>query len=300
MSLLNEKKAVASSPLADTSVKPIERELLKSAYYDKGLEFFNGLCKVRVANRLELRQKSYKLLYDLYFEMGVAPKNGHGLWLSIHDALPETTTFIAENDQGGIEGALTVVFDSPIGLPADGLYKKEIDKLRDPGRRICEFVSLGVKKKGKNSIKYLACLFYCAFLHAWHRENSTVLVITVHSRFENFYCGRIAFERIGPERTYAKVNFAPTVFLKLALEKINALRYKSRVFPFFMLNFSEHEELEFAKTIQNMARHITEEEFVTFFIEKTDIWKKALPSQKNFIRNIYLPEETDHNAVSGA
>jgi hypothetical protein len=300
MSLLNEKKAIAFRSSADTSLKAIEREYLKSVYYDKRLDFFDGRCKVRVANRMELRQEAYKLLYDLYFEMGVAQKKDHGLWLSIYDALPETTTFIAENDKGCIEGALTVVFDSPIGLPADELYEGELDKLRGPGGRICEFVSLGVKNKGKNSIRYLAGLFYCAFLHAWHREHSTVLVITVHSRFQNFYCRTLSFEKIGPERNYGKVNCAPTVLLKLPLTEINALRHKCRVFPFFMLNFSEQEELEFATTIQNMTRPVSQEEFITLFIEKTDGWEKASPHQKDFIKNMYLHDENDHNAVSSA
>jgi hypothetical protein len=288
MTTLIRKKTITHSSLDETSVKPIERAYLKSADLEKGLDFFNGRCRILVANQLRLRQEAYRLLYDLYFKMGITKKKDNELWLSIYDALPETTTFVAENDQGRTVGALTVVFDSPIGLPADELYKKEIDELRDTGRRVCEFVSLGVRNNRKNSIKYLASLFYCAFLHAWQREDSLVLVITVHSRYENFYHRKLSFEKIGPERNYAKVRWAPTVLLGLSLAEINLLRRKRRIFPFFMLNLSDQEELEHAQRIQNLIRPISDEEFITFFIEKTDIWKKSTPHQKDFIKQRFL------------
>ena len=118
---------------------------LKLVDLEKGIKFFKGQCIVHVANRPALRQKAYEMLYYLYSKMGITQKKDSDMWLSIYDALPETTTFVAENDHGCIAGALTVVLDSPIGLPADELYKEEIDELRNSGEKICEFVSLGTK-----------------------------------------------------------------------------------------------------------------------------------------------------------
>ena len=300
MSLLTKNQTNAASLFDESSVNPSEKENLESLQLEDGLEFFKKQCVIRVANRLELRKKAYGLLHDLYSRMGYIRNNGNGLWLSMYDALPDTTTFIAEDNQGLIKGAVTVVFDSQMGLPAEELYKKEIDKLRNTGEKICEFVSLGVDNGGKNSIKILAGLFYCAFLHAWKVKNSTLLVITVNPNDENFYRQKIFFEKIGSEKNYAKVNESPAVLLNLSLMKISSLRIKHRIFPFSMLNYSDQTELEFAKKIENMIYPMSDREFYTFFIEKTNIWETASPQQKNIIKNIYPPYEANHNEVSRA
>ena len=67
-----------------------------------------------------------------------------------------------------------------------------------------------------------------------------------------------------------------------------------------MINYSDQEELETAKYIKNMIRPITNEEFYTFFIEKTDTWEKALPRQKAFIKSVYPANEINHNEISRA
>jgi hypothetical protein len=266
----------------------------------KGIQFFESECNIRIANMSELREKAYKLLYNIYYKMGIAKKSTNGLWLSIYDALPETTTLVAEDSKGEIGGALTLVFDSHIGLPADELYKKEIDKIRQSGGQICEFVSLGINNGGKSSLKILAGLFYCAFLHAWQRKDAAILIITVHSRFEKFYCQKLSFEKIGPERNYAKVNGEPTVLLCLSLKEINSLRHKHRIFPFSMLDCSDQMELEISKKIENMVCPMSDEEFFSFLIEKTDAWEKASSQQKDFIKKIYPASETNHYEISRA
>jgi hypothetical protein len=220
------------------------------------------------------------------------------LWLSIYDALPDSVTFVTKDDQGFGAGTLTVVFDSPIGLPADELYKEEIDEIRNSGHQICESVSLGIRDTAKNPTKIFASLIYCAYLHAWSKNKSSELIITVHSRYEKFYRRRIFFDKIGPERSYAKVNGEPTVLLKLSLKEINRLRRTRRIFPFNMIRWSDQRELLLADKIENLIQPMSVEEFYTFFIEKTDIWEKTLPQQKEFIKSIYPVNNADHNEVA--
>ncbi len=289
-----------STKFAKISAQYLQKENLRLVELDSEIEFFKGQCIVEVANRLILRQKAYELLYNLYSEMEIVQERKHGLWLSIYDALPETTTFVAKNDQGCVEGALTVVLDSPIGLPADELYKDKIDDLRNADEEICEFVSLGIKKTVKSRLKVLASLFYCAFLHAWWRNDSRQLIITVHSRFENFYRRNVYFDKIGPERKYAKVNGEPTVLLKLSLKAINRLRQSYRIFPFSLINYSDQRELEVAEKIENMVQPMSDEEFYSFFIEKTDTWEKASVQKKDFIKKAYLARDINHHEVSRA
>jgi hypothetical protein len=267
---------------------------------ETGIYFFERQCRVYIANQPELRQKAFELLYKLYSKMGIASNEPNGMWLSIYDALPETSTFVAEDDQGEIAGALTLVFDSPIGLPADALYKEEIDRLRCSGRKICEIISLGINDTAKGSVKLLAGLFYCAYLLSWCSKNSTDFVITVHARYEKFYCRNILFKKIGALRNYAKVNGAPTVLLNLPLMLPEMLKKKRRIFPLSMLKYSEQMELEVIQKIEAMLIPMSEEEFYYFFIEKTDIWEDATPQQKDYIKKVYPPHQTDHFKVSRA
>jgi len=265
-----------------------------------GIFFFERKFRILIANQLELRQKAYELLHKLYSKTGIAPIKPKGLWLSIYDALPETTTFLAEDDRGECSGALTLVFDSPIGLPADVLYKKEIDRLRSSGRRVCEIISLGINDTAKGSIKFLAGLFYCAYLLSWRSKNATDFVITVNARHEKFYCRSILFKKIGPVLNYAKVNGAPTVLLNLPLMLPDMLKEKRRIFPLSMFKYSDQKELEVTRKIEAMLGPLSEEEFYYFFIEKTDIWEKATPQQKDYIKKIYSANQTDHFKVSRA
>lgn len=167
MSPLTGKQTITPNTADDTSVKPIEKEILQSTSLAKGIHFFGDKIAFYIANRLEFRQKAYEYIYRIYCRKGYANTKTDGLWLSLYDALPDTTTFFAENDNGKLRGALTVVPDSPIGLPADSIYKKEIDSLRNSKREICELISLGLIDNGKDSVKILTGIFYCAYLLAW-------------------------------------------------------------------------------------------------------------------------------------
>jgi len=266
----------------------------------KGIQFFGGNCTVRVANQLELRQKAYKLIYNLYLKSGLTKKTSSELWLSIFDALPETTTLIAEDENGQIAGALTVIFDSPIGLPADEIYKTEIDELRHANRQVCEIVSFSINREAISATKILAGLFYCSWLFALRIKNYTDFIITVHPHHKKLYCRRILFNEIGPEKNYAKVNGAPAVLLNLSLKLPSILKHKQRIFPLYMLDYSEREELDIAKRIQDLHRPVSDEEFYTFFIEKTNVWEMANMAQKEYLKAIYDGRGTDHFSISRA
>ena len=267
---------------------------------ENGIQFFGGKCTVRVANQLELRQKAYKLLYNIYLKSGLAKKNDSGLWLSIFDALPDTTTLVAEDENAQILGALTLVFDSPIGLPSDNLYKAEIDELRQAKKQICEIVSFSINTKAKSSIKVLAGLFYCSYLFALRIKKSTDFIIAVNPCYIKLYCQKLLFHKIGPEKNYARVNGAPAVLLDLSLNMPSILKHKRRIFPLYMLDYSEEEEFDIAERIQNMHGTMSDEEFYTFFIEKTDVWAKASVRQKEFIKKVYPANDVNHDEVSRA
>ena len=254
------------------------------------LSFFDGKCLVRVANSITLRQKAYRFQHKAYEKLGIVGPEEDALWVTIHDALPQTTTFIAEEKSGELSGTVTLVFDSAVGLPADSLFPSEMEAIRSTDTRICELISFGANSKMQGSVKILAGLFYSSFLFARYARKATDYVITVHERHEKFYCANLLFKRIGPVRCYSKVNGEPTVFLHLSLDRPEQLRRQKRIFPFSFFTYSASQENFFAKKINESTAPLSPAEFKFLFTEKTDLWQNASPALKELIRPLYASD----------
>jgi hypothetical protein len=263
------------------------KEFIEDGDAGKSISFFKGQCCVRVANCFELRHRVYRFQYQTYEKLGIVNPKKDGLWVTAHDALPETTTLIADDKNRKLVGVLTLVFDSPIGLPADSLFPSEMKIIRKAATHICELISFGTNEKMRGSVKILAGLLYSSYLFALYARKVTDFVITVHERYERFYCSNLLFSRMGPVRNYEKVNGEPTVLLHLPLKLPDKLRQSSRIFPLSLFNYSKSQEQTIASMIDLMTTPMTRQEFNSFFIEKTDICNKASFEQREFIQSIY-------------
>jgi len=298
MSPLTKKQGITPISFDETSVKPVEKEALKSVYLDEGIHFFGNRCVIRIANRLELREKAYKYVHEIYKSKGYVSSGSNNIRLSIYDALPDTTTLVAEDRTGKISGTLTVVFDSPIGLPGDDVYKEEIDKIRLTGNKVSEIISLGIDEYRIDSLKILAGLFYCAFLFARDIKKSTDFVINVTPKHAEFYCKKIVFRKIGSEKKCPRVNGTTGVLLNLPLFLPAKLKKKIRIFPLYLFNHSDQEEMEIARRLKSMISPMSDEEFYTFFVDKTDSWANASSAQKKYLKNIFVTHDIDHFGIS--
>lgn len=274
----------------DTTSSPGAKELIQISDSGNSLSFFKGQCRVKVANCFELRQSVYRFQYKIYEKLGIVDPNKDGLWVTIHDALPETTTFLAEDRHGELAGVLTLVFDSPIGLPADSLFTDEMKPIRQVGTQICELISFGTSEHTRGSVKTLAGLLYSSYLFALHARKATDFVITVHERYEKFYCSNLLFSRMGPVRNYGKVNGKPTVFLHLPLRLPDRLRESCRIFPISLFNYSKPQEQAIASMIEFMTNPMTSQEFKSIFFEQTDVWNKATLEQRKLVQPIYASD----------
>jgi len=89
-----------------------------------------------------------RLVYVQDERIGTAATNTAGLRLSLHHALPSTRTLIACRPPHGILATLTVVADSPIGLPMDDQFKGLLDGLRRQRVVLAELAWLAVDRAG--------------------------------------------------------------------------------------------------------------------------------------------------------
>jgi hypothetical protein len=288
--------------------------------------FGDGRYTIRVANDLESRRKAYGLVYRLYLEKEYAQPHPSKMWLSIFDALPETTTLLVERHDAvgsrqqaaGSEtqsaahgpkpadvlptayclppapvGALTVVFDSPLGLPADELYKPELDALRAQGRRLSEIVSLGVAEDSGAGSEILVKLFNFVYLLSRKVRGATDFMITVNPRHVRFYEKTLLFAGAGPERECKKVGGAPALLLRLdlaipearvRLEHGPAETRPPRSRTLYPTFHAPAEEPDIVSGLSASLRPMTAGELGCFFVAETDILARAAPEQREFVR----------------
>ena len=220
------------------SMRPCAQSLAMEPY---SFDIVGKTYKIRLARDMSDRLKSWNFVHRAYAAKGYAPDNAQGLWYGIHDALPETLTFLTERD-GRLVASLTLVFDSPIGIPADELYADSLSELRNGGRRLCEIVSLvNIEKSISAGTKIIRHLFKLAYLAAYNLESATDFVITVNPRHKIYYQKGLLFEEVGEERNYGKVNGAAAVLLRLDMiaaqtvykERFNHLEGERNFYKFF-------------------------------------------------------------------
>jgi hypothetical protein len=129
----------------------------------------------------------------------------------------ENTITLDAHDAEQIMGTLTVRLDTrESGLLADALYAKEIDAIRQSGRKVCEVSKLAVDPRF-GSKELMASLFQLAYLYAFviHRVHDAF--IEVNPRHAGFYKRMLGFTEIGELRTCPRVN-APAVLLHVNLD----------------------------------------------------------------------------------
>jgi hypothetical protein len=176
-----------------------------------------GEYEITIARTLEDRKRAWTMVYRAYLEKGYAKPDQDKLWYGMYDALPQTTTFIVTRD-GKDVATVTTVFDSEIGLPADQLYRDEMDLLRNRGRRLCEVISLACEETDRRrGIEVLKHLFKVGYHMACKLVDATDFIITVNPHHAAYYEKKLLFRRQGEERFYGKVNGAPAVLLVLDL-----------------------------------------------------------------------------------
>jgi N-acyl amino acid synthase FeeM len=260
-----------------------------------GIEFAGGSYRLRAASDLATRRAAYRLIYRLYLEKEYAAPHPSRMWLSLFDALPETTTLVVEHGEEVI-GALTVVFDSPLGLPADKLYKPELDAMRRAGRKPAEIVSLGVAPGAEQGTEILVQLFNAVYLLARKLRGTTDFINTVNPRHSGFYRRTMLFKKAGPARDYDKVGGAPAVLLRLDLdvpeEQIRLEHGPAETRPpksrtLFKMFYAPEREERVTRKLKLSLRPMTERELRYFFSEKTSLLAQASQAQRHCIEDCY-------------
>lgn len=214
---IQERASWARTILSFSSrMAPMSREVSERLLGPE-TRFENDRFKIRLASNLHSHRSATLLVNRLYSARGyVSDAAGHA-----ESPGPELITLLVYDAEDQPIGTVTLGSDGSDGLLADGLFKHELDELRQiPGARLLELTRFAMDRHRGNSKQVVATLINMAYLYTqWLGCNW--MVIEVNPRHIGFYEDCMGFRRLGDEKTCPRVN-APTVLMVLDMAQSDA------------------------------------------------------------------------------
>lgn len=171
-----------------------------------------------LARDTETFEQAFRLVHDRYVEAGYMQALPSRHRLSLFNALPATKVFVTR-DASRVIATLTLIQDSGLGLPMDGIYRDELDALRARGRRLAEVSAFAMEPKYRaQGVSIVMRLMRATYAFAASVARLDDLCIAVHPRHADFYRNALNFHAFGQLKPYETVNGAPAVALRLDLD----------------------------------------------------------------------------------
>ncbi len=242
-----------------------------------------------VRKKNELKQ-AFSLVYKEYASRGYIPKHYKStLRLSLFNSLPTSTTFVAK-EAGKVVATVTLIPDSPLGLPMDKIYKKELDILRKKGKRISEVSQLSIDSRlfpkgwfsmfNFNKLIFVFKLFKLVLDYGIYKDELDEFCIAVNPRHQYLY-KFIGFEELAGLRYYGSVNKAPAIAKHLELEGLDEkMKKKGALYKIFYGKKTNSSAFKDKYTLNAL-------DLEYFFLKKSDILKKATSRQLKYIHSCY-------------
>jgi len=245
----------------------------------------------RVARSRQELQNAYRLVYREYLKRGYTKQSDSQLRLSIFNALPKTTTFIAVNS-GVILATATVIADSPLGMPMDEIYHRELEPLRKKQHKLCEVSMLAsdttLFHKGTSLLLSSKKMFLVFFLfktildYVRYILGLDCICITINPKHNLIY-DFLLFKDLGQLKTYRQANNAPAIAKYVDLHTIEKECIKQKKAGMRKMFFQKKSDAEqFRGKFKFSA-----DDLRYFFVQKTDIFKQASVQQLAVIKNCY-------------
>lgn len=238
----------------------------------------NGIsCKIRIANDRHSREESYRFMYEIYSTIDYGQPHSSRMWYSLHEILPQTiTTTVHHRDD--ILATMTVAFDSPFGIPADDVFKREMQQRRAKGQRFAEVFSLGIRDDVRGSRLLLGKLINFSYLSSRYILGATHWVITVVPRHAAFYINQMLFEQVKGEGFHEKTG-VNCVLLVHPLATFDEVPEKVRKRTFGRYYMPRADEPLMVEHLRSLIHPISDEDFNYFLAKKPELWPKVTSDQ---------------------
>ncbi len=164
-------------------------------------------------------QGAFEILYNSYVRAGLIDENPHQVRVTPFHLLPTTEVIVAKL-QDTVTSTLTMVADSPSGLPMDKMYGAELDSFRKSGLQLAEVGCLADRRR--SPVRFIKVFGELARLAVQVAESRGIgaLVVVAHPRHERFYTRSFGFKRFGDVKDCPYVNGNPAVAMILEFARI--------------------------------------------------------------------------------
>ena len=189
---------------------------------------------IRKATTPEDLEAVWHLTHDEYVRMGYSAPRPDGMLRHYHlDGIPQTTVWVAEDDQGQIVGTVSLTEDNPAGLHTDDDFKDVVNEIRREcqasGKRLAASWRIVTRANLHNELGVIMGLV-AAIMDEVVAYPDLVSLYTFNPRHERFYRRMCGFERIAGPRPSRAVKDAPGILMRGDWEKIQPVweRTKAR------------------------------------------------------------------------
>jgi len=172
---------------------------------------------LRPAESRDELEAAYRLVYQSYVRRSYIDPHPGGVRVTLFNAVPDAVTFIAAL-RGEVIATVSLLPDTPAGLPMDEIYHSELDKLRRAGRRLSEVTMLADRRlEIRRTLPMLLQLMKLVFDYATRVLEAHDLCVTINPRHDAFYKRYLLFTDIGGRKMYPSVRNNPAVARRLNL-----------------------------------------------------------------------------------
>jgi len=236
---------------------------------------------VRLAACRDELEEAYELVYTNYVQRGYIQEHSGGIRVTVFNAFPTTRTFVAVLDDQVI-ATVSLVEDTPAGLPMDEIYKRELDALREQGRKISEVTMLADRRRLiRRALAMLLMLMKRVFDYAALVQHADDLCITINPRHESYYERCLLFKPLGPLRSYPSVRENPALAKRLNIEEaVKECVGNEELQEQFLRNRTPMSML-------NSGYRMTRDDLHYFLVERTTVLRDAPNATVDYLKQYY-------------
>jgi hypothetical protein len=242
----------------------------------------------RLATTREDLTRAYELVYREYQPRGYCAPQAAQLHYTAFSLLPFSRTFILEHD-GRLVGTISLIEDSPLGLPMEGTFPEQIERYRVNGRKLAEFSLLaldhqvfGTKSFSLTDLGKLSAtfrLFKICFDYARFVAGITDLVISMHPRHRELYY-YLNFESIGRVRSYEGAQGKPALPMHLEISQCVTMIPPQSALRKYFIDQRVPDEI--------LRKHWNwDDASVSDFLEKIKLWDYLTPQKQAVLKALY-------------
>jgi hypothetical protein len=150
---------------------------------------------VKIASTPEEREGAFRVLHDVYVEMGFCSPQPDGMRTIPHHSLPETPIIIAKHGDE-VVGTMTLADNDVFDLPLEKSW--ELSRFRSGNRKVLEVTCFAIDKAYRRAKQKNVFFPLIQFMYQYVASilSADFLVIATHPKVRDFYEGVLYFEPI--------------------------------------------------------------------------------------------------------